>query len=111
MVEQRSERLDRALGRLREGQESYQNRLTLDNLRLAERYVQAELRIGLLYFAAGVVGEEYLALLQHSAPRRSFEDSRGFGSIHGLIVEEAGDSLLPDSVEVEAGDVKEPVLV
>ena len=41
----------------------WQNRLTLNNPNFVERYVKAELQV-LVHFAIGMIGEQYVALLQ-----------------------------------------------
>ena len=43
--------------------ERWQNRLTLDNPNFVERYVKVELHI-LVYFRVGMIGEQYVAILQ-----------------------------------------------
>ena len=47
--------------------ERWEQRLTLDNLRLAERYVKGELHL-LIHFRVGGVTEEYAALLKRKLP-------------------------------------------
>lgn len=76
------ERLDRVAGKLDKLNERWNNRLTLDNLALAKRYIKGELRVVVDFHAGGCCLKEYCAVFQRKLPiSRSEEDG---GKLHVL---------------------------
>lgn len=75
--EQGLEAKNNVVNRLRHVMERFDQRLTLKNLRLAERYLKCELHL-LVYFCVGEIGEEFVACLQReqaiSGPHKNVGD-------------------------------------
>lgn len=115
MTKERREKLDEALDKLAELRQRWEQRLTLDNLALAERYIKGELRIlvhlrSRLATDLGRYPEEYCAIFERVLPvggpnsdrhREILGDNQIGGQI-GNIVERA--SGIQDDAPVSYAD-------
>jgi len=123
MAVQRREQLDEALDKLGELTQRWENRLTLDNLALVERYIKAELRI-LVHLAlvpgAGVGRDpqDYCALFERERALR-WGDSRGqrhvpagygVGGDDGLVRHAHGDQEFVFVCDVETMETPKRVI-
>lgn len=99
--EQRLETENDVLDNIRDLTQRIQNRLALNNPRLAERYLKAELHL-LIYFRIGEIGEEFVACLQR---KQIVSDSKENIGDYNVLVRQRGPSRkqsLDDGSEIHA---------
>lgn len=83
-LDERDEVLQQAIDFIQQSAKRWHNRLSLDNLRLSERYLEGELQILVLFKVFGVGFEEYCAILNRRLlSLDALEDGRNLvGSVH-----------------------------
>lgn len=98
MFEQRREQLDKSLNKLDKLMQRWDERLTLDNLALAERYLKGELRIHVHLLWAS---EEFCAIFERKLPVSGPDWDAGRGNFGGVDPQPTGGSASADSAEVD----------
>src|SRR5262245_20505769 len=96
--EQRLETNNDVINRLHHIMERWQERLTLDNLRIADRYVKGELHI-LVRFRIGGIDEEHIAFFQRALPiSGAYPEGRNLNFAEGRV----GEALVPKGLNVRS---------
>jgi hypothetical protein len=92
-LDERDEALEQALDFIQQSSKRWHNRLTFQNPRLAERYLEDELEIGVLLKEVGGGGKEWCALLNRRSLGRLDEDREGWQILCSLAgsAKECGD--------------------
>lgn len=116
LAKERGEKLDESLDKLGKLMERWDQRLTLDNLALAERYLKGELRIVVhaRHGASGRRAEEYCAIFKRILPV-GWTESKEHGNVRrhgpfGAVVEGAGE-VQDDTLVCASDGNKEYVLI